>query len=384
MLPGPTNVSDRVMQAMLSPVINHRSHDFAELHKNVIEGCRYVFDTKKADVVVLSSSGTGGVDAAMQSILDPGDSVVIPAFGEFSSRLGDSARYLGAKVIAPEANLGGLPNLESVEASMKQAPKVKALCVVYNETSTGVTWRKLKELKELANKYGSLFIVDAISVLGGDFLPVDELGVDVCITGSQKCLAAPPGLAILCFSEEARKIVMKAKDPKSQYFDIKRYFKYAESGETPYTPALPLFYALDEALKIVKEEGLERRIRRHAVCAKAFYDAFESIGISAHCKNLEERSHTVIGMVYPKGIEDQKFRSILSERFWILIAGGFGALRGKMFRLGCMGEVNQQIVTATVSGIANCLKLLGYDCDPSRALERVWSALGEPTFDLKS
>jgi aspartate aminotransferase-like enzyme len=374
MLPGPTNVSDRVLQAMLNSIINHRGEEFHTLYRRIREGCQQVFQTKN-EIVVLSSSGTGGVDAAVESILNPNDSVVVPSFGEFSSRLGESAGFTGANLVSPSAELGQVPSLEEIDEAMKSAGKPKALCVVYNETSTGVTWRQLKELKDIASKYGALFVVDAISVLGGDELPVDKLGVDICIAGSQKCLAAPPGLVILSFSEEAKKAMRDVK-PRNQYFDIPRYFKFAEHDETPSTPSLPLFFALDEALKMIQEEGLEKRIKRHAICARAFYSAFESIGMSEFAVS-KFRSNVVIGISYPKGVDDVKFRSTLSNKFGVMVGGGFGKLKGSMFRIGSMGDVNGAIVSTTVGACAQAMNVLGYACDVSKALGSAWNELKE-------
>ncbi len=374
MIPGPTNVPDSVMNAMIAPTINHRSEEFHDLYRRVQSRSQEVFRTKN-EIVVLSGSGTAGVDAAVGSVLKPGDVAVVPSFGEFSSRLGESASYTGATVIAPQSPLGTAPSLEQVDIAMRDAGRVKALCVVFNETSTGVTWRKLKDLKEIASKYGALLVVDAISVLGGESLPVDELGIDICIAGSQKCLAAPPGLVILSFSESA-KDAMQGVKPRTQYFDIPKYFKFAEHAETPQTPALPLMFALDEALRLVIEEGLEHRIKRHTICAEAFYDGFEAIGLKAYVSSVEFRSHTVIGIVYPPGIDDKKFRTTLDERFDVLVAGGFGKLKGSMFRVGSMGMISPSLVTLTLSGIAQSLKLSGYDCDASKALDAAWKKLG--------
>lgn len=372
MLPGPTNVSDRVLQAMLNSVINHRGEEFRSLYRQIREGCQEVFQTRN-EIVVLSASGTGGVDAAVGSILESGHVVVVPSFGEFSSRLAESAGFTGAKVVKPEAELGRAPTPDEVEEAMKLAGKPRALCVVYNETSTGVTWRELKELKEIARKHGALFVVDAISVLGGDKLPVDELGIDICIAGSQKCLACPPGLVILSFSDDAKKAMQGIK-PKNQYFDIPRYFKFAEHDETPSTPSLPLFFALDESLKLIREEGLEKRIERHSICAKAFYEGFDSIGAAAFAEP-KFRSNVVIGIDYPSRVDDVKFRSLLSERFDVLVGGGFGKLKGKMFRIGSMGDVDGAAVSTTLGACAQAFNILGYPCDVSKALSSAWSQL---------
>jgi len=372
MIPGPTNVPDRVTNAMLTPMINHRGEEFHDLYRRVRIGCQKVFQTSN-EIIVLSGSGTAGVDAAVGSIFSAGDSVVVPNFGEFSGRLGDSVSYTGARVLRPQSEMGDAPKIDEVEKALKSIDKVKALCVVFNETSTGVTWRKLTELGELARKYSALFVVDAISVLGGEDLPVDKLGADICIAGSQKCLAAPPGLAIVSFSSEA-KHAMEGMKPRSQYFDIPKYFQFAENGETPSTPAVSLFFALNEALNMVLEEGIQNRFHRHELCARAFYAGFESLGLKAFARE-EFRSRTVIGINYPPGIEDKKFRAMLDERFGVTIAGGFGKLKGSMFRVGSMGEINERMIAVTLDAIAQTLKSFEFECDASKALSSVWETL---------
>ena len=373
MIPGPTNLPERVSVAMSAPMINHRGDEFHELYSRVQQNCQKVFQTKN-EIVVISGSGTAGVDAAMGSILKPGDSAIVPSFGEFSARLGDSASYTGANVIRPESELGRAPDLQEIEKAFRNAPsRVKALCVVFNETSTGVTWRKLKELKEIAAKHDALFVVDAISVLGGESVPVDAIGVDICIAGSQKCLAAPPGIVILSFSEAAKSAISEVK-PRNQYFDIPKHFKFAEIHETPSTPAVPLFFALDEALKLVLDEGIDARFHRHEICANSFYAAFEALGLKPFAAQ-EFRSRTVIGIVYPQGIDDKMFRAVLEVKFGIVVAGGFGKLKGSMFRVGSMGEISPVHVTVTVSGVGLCLRTQGFQCDPSKALAVAWDSL---------
>jgi aspartate aminotransferase-like enzyme len=369
MIPGPTNVPDRVTNAMLTPMINHRGEEFHELFSRIRSNCQKVFQTSN-EILIISGSGTAGVDAAMGSILSPGDTAVVPNFGEFSGRLGDSASYAGAKVMRPQSQLGDAPTLEEVENMIKSSGGVKALCVVFNETSTGVTWRRLKELGEMARSHGALFVVDAISVLGGEDVPVDKLGADICIAGSQKCLAAPPGLVIISFSDDAKK-AMNGILPRNQYFDLPKYFQFAQHGETPSTPAVPLFFALDEALKIVLEEGIQNRYRRHEMCARAFYSAFESLGLKPFAKE-EYRSRTVIGIAYPSGLDDKKFRATLDEKFGVVVAGGFGKLKGSMFRVGSMGEIDEKMVATTVGAVAQALISMGVSCNDSKALSEIW------------
>jgi aspartate aminotransferase-like enzyme len=383
MIPGPTNIPERVMQAMMSPMINHRGEEFHSLYRRMQANAQKVFETMN-EIVILSGSGTAGVDMAVGSILNEGDSAVIPNFGEFSSRVAESAKFVGANVISAEYELGTVPSTESVDKAMSTSGNVKALFAVFNETSTGVTWRRLKELKEIATRYGALFVVDAVSVLGGEKLPVDELGIDICIAGSQKCLAAPPGLVILSFSDPAKKAMSSVK-ARNQYFDVPRYFKFAERAETPCTPAVSLFFAVDEALKMTLEEGLENKIRRHALCASAFYTAFESMGLKAFA-TPEFRSNTVIGITYPPGFNDAQFRTLLEDKFGVVVAGGFGKLKGSMFRVGSMGIVDEPMVVTTVDAISQAMSLSGYRNDSSRAVSAVLEKLRplRPAGSVKS
>ena len=259
----------------------------------------------------------------------------------------------GGTAVKASAPLGDSPRMESLEEAFEKEKEVKALYVIYNETSTGVAFRWLKQAGELASKYGAYFIVDAISNLGGDELPVDKLGVDICIAASQKCLAAPPALAIISLSDRV-KAELEKNPPRNFYFNIPRYLKFAEKGETPFTPALPLFYALDEALNVVLEEGMQNRIARHKRCADSFYSILGRLGAKSFAKE-DVRSNTVIPLLYPPGVDDLKFRKTLDEDYDVIIAGGFGEYKGKMFRIGCMGDINEKYVEQTVSAVEKVL-----------------------------
>lgn len=371
MLPGPTNVSDRVMNAMIKPVINHRSQPFHELYNQLQKKAQIVFGTT-GEIVVLSSSGTGGVEASVVNLVRRGDDVVVPVCGEFSLRLAEAVEAAGGNVIKLSAPLGDTPRIAEIVRAFESHRQIKALYVVYNETSTGVTFRWLKEAGAIAAKHGAFFVVDAISILGGDELPVEQLGIDICVAGSQKCLAAPPGLAILSVSEKAKTFILN-HPPETDYFNLQKYFKFSERGETPFTPALPLFYALDEALTLVIEEGLPARIDRHRRMAAALYSGFASMGLEAFPKE-DVRSNTVVTIQYPPGIEDRAFREILEHRFRILVAGGFGELKGRTFRVGCMGEVSEYHVATTLLAISAAFTLLGRNTDVSRALRAAFGS----------
>jgi aspartate aminotransferase-like enzyme len=355
MLPGPTNVSPRVMQAMLGPIINHRGDSFRQLYAELLGRVRLLFQTK-GDVLVLSSSGTGGVEAAVFNLIRPGDTAIVPVFGEFSSRLAETVELAGGKAVQVKAEFGKVPPLAQLEGAMSKEGKFKALFLVHNETSTGVTAPYAREASKMAREHGAFAVVDAISSLGGYAIPVDEWGVDMCITGSQKCIAAPPGLALLSVSSRVVDF-LKTSPPKTRYFDIPRYIEYGARGETPFTPALSLYYALDEALKEFIEEGWEKRVQRHDEMSKAIYEGVAKLGLKA-VASPDVRSKTVIATYYPTGVDDSQFRKSMSQDKGIVVAGGFGPFKGKVFRIGCMGQINKGYVDRTLKAVGETLQKL--------------------------
>lgn len=361
MLPGPTNVPNRVMNAMLAPIINHRSEDFRILYKRVIEKTQKVFETN-GDIILLTTSGTGAVEASVVNLIKKGDKAIIPVNGEFSTRLADLIDSWGGTAIRITAPFGENPPIEKIEEAFEANKDVKALYAVYNETSTGTTIRYMDKLGNLCGKYGSFYIADAVSILGGDELPVDKWNIDICITASQKALAAPPGVSPISINERTKKY-MKSNVSPILYLNLNRYFKYyLEHTETPFTPALPLYYAFDEALNLVLEEGMSKRIERHRICADAFYSSLSTLGLTPFAKD-DARSNVIIALNYRDGMDDKKFRTLLSEEFKVLIAGGFGNLKGKVFRIGSMGEVGRYHVMRTISSIYSAMKMLGIDAN---------------------
>ena len=357
MLPGPTNVPNRVINAMLTPMINHRSDDFRKLYKDIINKTQTVFETEN-DVVVLTTSGTGAVETSVINLIKKDDVVIIPVNGEFSTRLADLIDNYGGKTIRINSPYGQNPPIEKIEEAFEKNSNIKALYVVYNETSTGTTLRNLSKLGDICKAHGAYFVVDAVSILGGDELPVDKWNVDICFTATQKALAAPPGIAPISISKDAKKYMIE-NPPPSQYLNLKRYFKYYnDSFETPFTPAVSLFYAYQEALNIIIEEGMENRINRHRKCANAFYSGLEALGFTPFA-DADSRSNVVIAVNYLPGIDDKKFRELISTKFKVLLAGGFGELKGKVFRVGCMGEVSSYHVMRTLSAISSSMSILG-------------------------
>ncbi len=367
MLPGPTNVPNRVMRAMLAPIINHRSDDFVELYTDVVEKTQQVFQTQH-DIVALSASGTGAVEAGVINLIKKDDKVIIPVNGEFSNRLSQLIAGQGANVIKLETPPGQNATFDQVKEAFDNNKDVKAFYVVHNETSTGTMVNYLDKVSDLTSRNDTFYVVDSVSLLGGVALPVDKWNIDVCMTGAQKALAAPPGISPISVSPKAKKYMIE-NPPPTMYFNLARYFKYyEESKHTPFTPALPLLYAYREALTMMLEEGLESVYKRHKVCSDALYSGLSAIGLKPFAKE-EDRSISIVALNYLEGLQDKIFRDTLAQKFKVLVAGGFGDLKGKVFRVGCMGEVSQYHVMRTISAVSSTLAMMGYETDAKAGLK---------------
>jgi aspartate aminotransferase-like enzyme len=367
MLPGPTNVPERVTRAMVTHIINHRSPDFVELYTDVIEKTQKVFQTQN-DVVALSASGTGAVEASVVNLVKKGDKIIIPVNGEFSSRLCQMIEGQGADVVKLQTEPGTNATFDQIKEAFDNNKDVKAFYVVHNETSTGTMVNYLDKISDLTSRNDAFYVVDSVSLLGGANLPVDKWNIDVCMTGSQKAIAAPPGISPISVSPKAKKY-MNENPPPTMYFNLARYFKYyEESKHTPFTPALPLLYAYREALDMMLEEGLEARFRRHKICSDALYSGLSAMGLTPFAKE-EDRSISIIALNYLEGLEDGVFRNTLAQKFRVLVAGGFGNLKGKVFRVGCMGEVQRYHVMRTISAISSTLSMMGYQTNSVDALK---------------
>jgi len=368
MLPGPTNVPDRVMRAMLAPIINHRSDDFVELYTDVVEKTQQVFETQN-DIVALSASGTGAVEASVINLVKKGDKIIIPVNGEFSNRLSQLIEGQGANVVRLETPPGQNATFDQIKEAFDNNKDVKAFYVVHNETSTGTMVNYLDKVSDLTSRNDAFYVVDSVSLLGGVELPVDKWNIDVCLTGAQKALAAPPGISPISVSAKAKKYMIE-NPPSTMYFNLARYFQYyEESKHTPFTPALPLLYAYREALTIILEEGLQNVYKRHKICSDALYSGLSAIGLTPYVTKEEDRSISIVALNYLDGLEDKTFRSTLAEKFRVLVAGGFGNLKGKVFRVGCMGEVSPYHVMRTISAISSTLAMMGYDTDAKAGLK---------------
>ncbi len=367
MLPGPTNVPERVMRAMITPMINHRSDDFVELYEDSVEKTKQVFQSN-GEAVLLSASGTGAVEASVVNLIKKGDRVIIPTNGEFSGRLAQMLEWAGANVIRLESTPGENASFEKVKEAFDNNKDVKAFYCVWNETSTGTMIKYLDKVKNLTARNDAYYVVDGVSIVGGEELKMDKWGIDIAMTGAQKAFAAPPGISPIVVNARTKKY-MNENPPKTMYFNLPRYFKYYEEAKhTPFTPALPLLYAYREAMNMIIEEGLDNRIRRHRVCSDALYSGLSAMGLTPFAKE-DARSTVVVALNYLQGLEDKTFRNTLAEKFRVLVAGGFGNLKGKVFRVGCMGEVQRYHVMRTISAIGSTLEMMGYKTKSMDALK---------------
>ncbi len=367
MLPGPTNVPSRVMRAMLKPLVGHRGPEFKKLHVELLEKTKRVFETN-GDIFILTASGTGATECALQNIIDDNEKIVVTVNGFFSERLAEAIKAYGGSPVLINSEWGRAPTIQDFQEALKANPDAKAVAVVYNETSTGVTFREMEELSELCSDNDVLLMVDAISILGGDNLPVDKWNVDLCVTAGQKCLMCPPGLSFISVSDKAWSKIQSKKSHRSYYFDLLMWKKYQEEGYTPFTPSVPLFYALDEACNMILEEGLQKRYERHRICAQAVYDAMEGIGLGLLAVK-ESRSNTVATIESPPGIDEGKVRELVRTKYGVSLGGSLGKVKGRVFRAGIMGNVGAPEVMTTVSAIASACSELGFEAQIPQGLE---------------
>src|SRR5881296_1437939 len=367
MLPGPTNVPPRVMRAMIKPLMGHRGPDFKEILSQVISKTKKVFETK-GDLYILTTSGTGATECALQNIIDDGDKIIVNVNGFFSERLAEAIKAYGGHPLVVNSEWGNAPRTDDFRKIIKANPDAKALAVVYNETSTGVTVRSLQEIGKLCEEEDILLIVDAISILGGDKLPVDDWNVDICVTASQKCLMTPPGLAFISVSDKAWTKIKSKKINRSYYLDLLMYQKYIQDGYTPFTPAVTLLYALNEACDMILEEGLPARYERHRICAEAVYNGMEAMGLGLYAEK-ESRSHTVAAVNSPLGMDEGKVRELIRTKYGIDFGGSLGKAKGKMFRVGIMGNVGSSDIMTTVGAIGSATSELGFKAKVDEGLE---------------
>lgn len=359
-IPGPTNVPDRVLRAMDNPVIDHRGPEFAALSREVLDGMKSIFLTS-GPVIVFPSSGTGACEAALVNTLSPGDRVLIFETGAFSHLWQRVGQGLGLNVEYVPGNWRRGASPVDLEAWLgaDESHSFKAVVVVHNETSTGVTSR-IAEIRRVMNqlRHPALLIVDTVSSLASIDFRFDEWEVDVAACGSQKGLMCPPGLGFNAISEKALFAGERARLPKS-YWNWQDILEQNRAGFFPYTPATNLLYGLREALRMLHEEGLQNVFRRHARHAEATRAAVRAWGLEIVCDEPLEYSNSLTGVFTPQGYNADELRKLILENFDMSLGTGLGKLAGKIFRIGHLGSFNDLMLAATLSGIEMGLQLAG-------------------------
>ena len=361
--PGPSAVSARVLNAMTKPIMGYLDPEFINLMDSVADMLRQVFGAQEGFTLPVSGTGSAGMEAGLANLLEPGDLAVVAAHGFFGDRLTDIAARQGATVVQVNTDWGSVIDPQAVEEELNKHPKVKLLAVVHAETSTGVL-QPLRELSDLAHSHDALFLVDAVTSLGGNPVDVDEMDIDYCYSATQKCLGAPPGLAPVILSAQASRVIEeRTEPPRSWYLDLGLLQRYWAGGTRVYHHTAPttMIYALREALRMVLEEGLENRYARHQRNGRAFRSGLEALGMQilvpeASC------TYQLVSVLVPDGVDDVALRGRLLKDYNVEIGGGLGQFRGKIWRVGLMGESSTAAnVLLLLSALETLLPTQGFE-----------------------
>jgi aspartate aminotransferase-like enzyme len=351
-IPGPTPCPDEVLKAIGRQMINHRGKEFAEMSNRITPKLKQCFQTKN-DLLVLTTSGTGGLESAVVNTLSPGDKVLGISIGIFGDRFADCAKVYGADVIPLKYEWGQAVNPDDVKKALKDNPGIKAVMVTHNETSTGTT-NPLKDIAKIVKDAGKLILVDAVSSLSSIDVQVDAWNLDVVVTGSQKGWMVPPGLAFVSISEEGWKAHAQAKMPRF-YFDYAKAKKFIPDGQTPWTPAVSVYFGLDVALDMMLKEGLQNIFARHARIADKARAWVKSKGLQLLVQDEKYASNTVTAVKAPDDMDVSRFNSTLRDEFKVVIAGGQGGMKGKVFRIGHLGFVTDKDMDEIIAAMDKAL-----------------------------
>jgi alanine-glyoxylate transaminase/serine-glyoxylate transaminase/serine-pyruvate transaminase len=362
-IPGPSNVPLRVLKAMDRPVINHRGSEFAEMTRELLPRLATIFKTKGGTPLVFPSSGTGAWESSLVNTLSPGDRVLAFVIGEFSAGYARTADQHGFDVEQVQLEWGGTIPPSLVEEKLRGDPghDIKAVLAIHNETSTGVT-PDIAAIREAMQRAGhpALLLVDTVSGLGCADFRFDEWGVDVAVSCSQKGLLLPPGLGILCVSEKALAARENARSPR-HYFDWGPMIDRNAEGFFPYTPATNLLHGLREATDMLLEEGLERVFARHARMAEGVRRAVRAWGLEVLAANPEAESNVLTTVKLPAGIDGDALLELSEREFELSLGNGLGPLKGRVFRIGHLGDMNDLEVLATLAGTEMVLRKMGVE-----------------------
>ncbi len=356
-IPGPTPCPDDVLKEMSRQMMNHRGPEFAKILNDVTANLKKVFQTNN-EVFTLTSSGTGGLEAAIVNMLSPGDKVLGISIGNFGDRFASIARIYGAEVIPLSFEWGKAANIDDIRKALNDNPAVKAVLVTHNETSTGVT-NDLGAISKVVKEFDKLLLVDAVSSMSSINLPVDDWNCDVVVSGSQKGWMVPPGLAMVSVSKKAWEANAKAKMPRF-YWDFTKAKNSLEKYQTPWTPAISVVFAMDKALQLMLEEGLENIFARHVRIADMTRKGLKDLGLPLFADE-KYASNTVTSVLAPEGLDVKKLLKILREQYDIVLGGGQLHLAGKIFRIGHLGYVNENDIKEVFNKLKVALPEAGFE-----------------------
>jgi aspartate aminotransferase-like enzyme len=374
MTPGPTQIPPEVLLAAAQPIIHHRTAEYSELFARVIEGIKYVFQTEN-DVFFFSSSGTGAMESAVVNLGSPGDRVLVCSSGKFGERWQQLAETYGLEPDVLSFEYGQPVKVEDI-ADALDGNEYKVVYATHSETSTGVV-NDIEAIGAIVREHDAVLVVDAVSGLGSAELKSDDWHVDVVVAGSQKALMLPPGLAFASVSDKAWKLVEQSSLPK-YYFDWKK----ARAGirqdkpTTAFTPAVSLTVALDAALAMIREEGLEDLFARHMAMGRASREAVKALGLELFSPD-EEMCSSVTAVRTPAGIEDAKLRKLMLDKYGVQVAGGQGTMKGNIFRIGHCGYYNFSDIIVTITALELALKELGYQLELGTGIARAEEIFAE-------
>jgi aspartate aminotransferase-like enzyme len=374
-IPGPTPLPERVVRAASRPMIDHRGPEFAELLADVTAGARRVFETA-ADLLVLTASGSGGLESAIANLVSPGDEVVAAMCGNFGERFAGMAAAYGAQVIRLEAEWGQPVDPADLAEVLAAHPQARVVLLTHNETSTGVS-NGLAGLVRVAHDAGRVVAVDGVSSVSSMRIGVDELGVDVAVSASQKGWMAPPGIAFVTVNDRAWELSERSRSPRF-YFDWRQAKKNAEAGSTPWTPAVSVLYAVQEGIRMMDEEGLPNVYARHRRLADAIEAGLAALGLQLFAAD-GFRSATVTSALPMPGLDVSAFRKLLRTRYGVVIAGGQGKMTGKMLRVGHLGAVTDGDVVQVLWAMERALEELDIAPADGRAIAAAAPHLAEET-----
>jgi aspartate aminotransferase-like enzyme len=341
---------------MATPIIHHRTAEYEEIFSKVRQGLKHLFQTQQ-EVMTLSSSGTGAMDAAVSNLLSPGDKALAIVGGKFGQRWADICKAYQVEVETIEVEWGQAVNPNDIAKKLEENNQIKAVFTTFSETSTGVM-HDIKAIAEIVAAYpNTVIVVDAITALGVTDVPMDNWQLDVVVTGSQKALMMPPGLSFIALSEKAWKLAESSRLPK-YYFDLKKERKSQAKNQSAYTPAISLVIALREALNLIEQEGLEQVFKRHHRLAEATRAAVGALGLELLAPQSPSPALTAVKA--PQGIEVSALRKLLSQKYGVAIAGGQDHLNGKIFRIAHLGYMSTFDTITAISALEMALHELGY------------------------